>query len=426
MVYSLRLMAVASLLALFLATSAWSAPIVLKLGTWATNLASGTGLMKQQIVDAFNQSQDRIRVEIEPIANYNEAILVRFAVGEGPDLIFFRPTDDVALRDHLVDLQPYFNHSGMKRDEFIPGLIDSAVMLGKMAHIPMHVYSAMWYYRPSLFEMAGIPSPVELAQNGQWNWDSALSSARKLTQDTNVDGTIDVYGMDIRTLHSFPVFNEMMARQKGGSSVSPDGTRYTGDQPPFVEAMQWYADLHLVHNVIGGSFTGRTAAMYSYSAAARGTLRHLENFDWDLAPYPNFLDGKPFIQLAGNGFAINSASKEIDAAWEFIQFAIGREGQLVYARSRADMPGRLSALRDKAYVDEPGVEHVAFTMNTTLPNYAIVKPKYIPDGNAIYKLVYAQTEKAYKGEATARAAFAEIASAVQQILNELQGKIIVE
>ncbi len=37
------------------------------------------------------------------------------------------------------------------------------------------------YYNADLFKAAGLPTPKELAEQGKWNWETLLDSAKKLT-----------------------------------------------------------------------------------------------------------------------------------------------------------------------------------------------------------------------------------------------------
>ena len=52
----------------------------------------------------------------------------------------------------------------------------------------------MVYYNKTAFEDAGIKSPGEYFMDDEWTWDAYEECITDITQDTNGDGTIDIYG----------------------------------------------------------------------------------------------------------------------------------------------------------------------------------------------------------------------------------------
>ena len=53
------------------------------------------------------------------------------------------------------------------------------------------------YYNEKLFEQVGLETPWELYQKDEWTWDKMLELGELLAQDTDNDGSIDVYGLAI-------------------------------------------------------------------------------------------------------------------------------------------------------------------------------------------------------------------------------------
>jgi len=52
---------------------------------------------------------------------------------------------------------------------------------GKVYGLPRDISTMVIYYNEDLFKAAGIPTPKELNDQGKWNWDTLLESAKKLT-----------------------------------------------------------------------------------------------------------------------------------------------------------------------------------------------------------------------------------------------------
>lgn len=53
------------------------------------------------------------------------------------------------------------------------------------------------YYNEKLFEQVGLETPWELYQKDEWTWEKMLELGEMLGQDTDNDGSIDLYGLAI-------------------------------------------------------------------------------------------------------------------------------------------------------------------------------------------------------------------------------------
>lgn len=54
------------------------------------------------------------------------------------------------------------------------------------------------FWNKTLFEQYGLPDLYELMENGEWTWDKLKEIAMAGNQDTDTDGTIDIYGFNAR------------------------------------------------------------------------------------------------------------------------------------------------------------------------------------------------------------------------------------
>ena len=60
------------------------------------------------------------------------------------------------------------------------------------------------------------------------------------------------------------------------------------------------------------------------SRRATPTFRTITSFDWDIAALPEFQE--PAGILHSDAYCMTKASKNKDAAWTFMEFALGPEG----------------------------------------------------------------------------------------------------
>jgi multiple sugar transport system substrate-binding protein len=79
-------------------------------------------------------------------------------------------------------------------------------------------------------------------------------------------------------------------------------------------------------------------------------LRTITGFEWDVAPFPT--DVEPASVLHSDGFCMAKGA-DTDAAWAWIEFALGREGQQVLARSGRSVPSLRAVAESPAFLD-PG------------------------------------------------------------------------
>ena len=77
-------------------------------------------------------------------------------------------------------------------------------------------------------------------------------------------------------------------------------------------------------------FLDGSVAMFLSSRRDVPVLRTITDFEWDVAPFPT--DVEPASVLHSDGFCI-SKGENADAAWLWVEYALGQEGQEVLAAS---------------------------------------------------------------------------------------------
>ena len=107
------------------------------------------------------------------------------------------------------------------------------------------------YWNKDMFAAEGQPSIYELMEKGEWTWDKMLEIAKALTKDTDGDGEIDQWGLDIRW--GAADFVQILVLTNSGSYITEvDGRMtFTGNDDKVLEAIQFLHDLIYVHKVVG-------------------------------------------------------------------------------------------------------------------------------------------------------------------------------
>jgi multiple sugar transport system substrate-binding protein len=132
-----------------------------------------------------------------------------------------------------------------------------------------------------------------------------------------------------------------------------DGSRST-------QAMQRFLDLRTSYGVtptdeeaeavgLEERFLEGGLGMYMDSRKVVPTFRTIADFDWDVAPLPLLKD--PVSILHSDAYCMTAASDEQDAAWTFMEFALGPEGQAIAAATGRTVPSLRTVAESDAFLD---------------------------------------------------------------------------
>jgi multiple sugar transport system substrate-binding protein len=166
----------------------------------------------------------------------------------------------------------------------------------------------------------------------------------------------------------------------GGDVVDDEDrpTRFTFDEPQARQAIQAFFDLRTVQGVVPtdqeveaeddeSRFTNGRLAMLLSSRRSVPTFREAAKFDWDIVSLP--ILQRPAGILHSDAYCMTKASDEKDAAWRFVEFALGPEGAPVVARTGRTVPSLKSVAESDAFLDPnakpkdsrvflDGIEHI--------------------------------------------------------------------
>jgi multiple sugar transport system substrate-binding protein len=318
----------------------------------------------EQLVASFEQGHPAIDVEIQHIpsaSEYRKRLVADFAAGTPADVVLlnYRRYASFAARGVLQPLGPYLARSlTVRSTDFYTEALKPFYWRGVLTCIPQNLSSLAVYYNKQLFDQAGVAYPA-----ADWTWDDFLATARTLTRDSDGDGRADQYGAGLEpTLIRAAPF----IWQNGGELVfNPDApTRLSLDKPEALEALQWFIDLQLVHQVVPplveaeseeleARFMNGRLAMYFDSRRAVPTLREITAFDWDVAPLPR---GRQVANvLHADAYCLPAASQNKDAAWALIEYANSETGQTVIAATGRTVPSLRPVAESRAFLD-PGAK----------------------------------------------------------------------
>ncbi len=276
-------------------------------------------------------------------SDYNTRFRVLLSGGNPPDVMrlnddFLREMSD---KKQILDLSGMITESGMDMADYFEDVFNFTQTPGGHTGMTIGVSPRIMYYNKTAFQEAGIPLPPSTWTMDGWTWDTFLDAAKALTKGT------ERYGAQI-SLDT--ALEQMWTVNNGGEGIfSADGRSFTLAEGPNVEAIQWVADLTLVHKVQApwaeiqatnasfDRFTNqqdmiRLGAMSDFSYFAQT----IKDFEWDIAAPPGKVAQK---QNGGNTlFIIPTKAKNPEPAFKFLQYLAGEEGGKIFAENAAFIP----------------------------------------------------------------------------------------
>ncbi|HSM55631.1 MAG TPA: sugar ABC transporter substrate-binding protein [Candidatus Sulfomarinibacteraceae bacterium] len=365
----------------------------------------------QNLVDAFHEAQDGVRVELRHVPSpreYRTRLATEFAAGSPPDisLMNYRRYAAFAASDLLQPLGPYLEVSELiDEGDFYQVAIDAFMWGDTLMCLPQNISSLVVYYNQDLFDEAGVAYPAD-----DWTWDDFVRTARALTLDRDGDGAVDQYGVGIEpSLYRLSAFVWQNDAPLVDDPLHP--SRLTLTRPPSLEALQWFVDLRQVHGVAPGRveeasqdsesrFLAGSTAMYLNSRRGTPTYRQIETFTWDVAPLPRHKTAAGILH--SDAYCLSATTADKEAAWAFIEFANAVEGQTVIAASGRTVPSLRHVAESDAFLNDgqpPARARVWLDVASQLRQVPVISTWEEIEGSASREI-----ERAFYGEITAQEA----------------------
>lgn len=332
-----------------------------------TLYAATGGDAPEGVVSRFREATGiDVEVVTAPSADLQERATVEYVAGSGrfdvvtwntawlsdENMQFFEP-----LEDYVAQAGEDYNF-----EDIIPSLLEITKFNDHLYSIPFRMGGAMLYYRTDLMEEAGLEPPK--------TWEDYLNAAEALTQDTDGDGEVDVYGAIQRGRSGFEIEQDFIRFlfAHGGRALSDDMTACRLNEPEGVNAVNTFVTIYqegwAPPDMLAVGRDDYIAAMQQGSAAMSvmfspywGRLidpeesPQAENMGWALVPTsPGVPEGRSM--MGGWYLAMDKNSDNKAAAWALIQALTNAENQLTMALEFANGPVRSSVYENQQYLEE--------------------------------------------------------------------------
>jgi multiple sugar transport system substrate-binding protein len=261
-------------------------------------------------------------------------------------LINYRHMGGLAARGAIDPAGPRLEGSdAFARKDFYPLPLQAFEFGGELQCVPQNASSLAVYYNADAFREAGVPAPGR-----SWTYERFADAARALTGD----GRHGV-GIDVSTIRTAP-----WVWAAGGQLVDDEDrpTRFELDTPEARRGLEHL--LALQRNgwaptadeadarAVDERFLDGSLAMFLSSRRDVPLARTIDDFEWDVAPFPK--DVEEASVLHSDGFCIAKGG-DAEAAWDWIEFALGREGQEILAASGRSVPSLREVAESPVFLD---------------------------------------------------------------------------
>lgn len=299
----------------------------------------------------FESRNPDIKIEWEyPSGKYSTVLTTRFAGGAASDVMWIGG-DFFSLYSAFMPLDDMKAKAGSVLKETMPTAFPLFSWNGRLGAAPYGVNTVTLFLSQRILGEAGLVMP-----NSQWTWDDFIRISKRLTRDTNGDGTIDRFAFDLR-----PGGYEFTAYSWGSPPFTSDMKRAAFNNPVTVAATQVFADLF--SNKYGTLQAPKAAGanveqmlaqiqkgvgMLAGGVWAVPALRSLPDDDWEAVPLPWLeYQGKRYRNsyVSGEAWAISNTTKHPAEARRFVEFLLEKEQMTEFAKLGAIIPAQSSVAR---------------------------------------------------------------------------------
>lgn len=384
--------------------------------SWRFADPSAIGQTHVELIDAFNDSQDAIRVtpEAVPYPDVNTQLINSVLSGSPADVVAIGPSELAANAEYLQPIDEFWEAEG---SEFADLFSDTAKALathdGKIWGIPVEMSTAdgMWYNKEVLAE-AGVDPEQAVASRANFlealqkiedsgNQPMLLEGANATRMDRHwswyVDGGADLtdpanYVSEMCSSESLATFEFLTGLALDGYVPNPAAI---GNE----EAnRQWSAGG--VGFYTDGPWGPRTYEAFDASIVDKIGLTHLP---------PAEEGGKLGVNVDGLLWVIPKGSANPEAGWEFIKYMVSEEAQRKMTPN-GSLPTLVSLSTDPVVTDDPVLE--AFGAAIEEHGYPRPRASFIAEFKQIFMTAF---QSAVTGQQPPADAHASACSQLQNI-----------
>lgn len=374
----------------------------------------------QAVVDDFHSANPSItvKVDVSDWDSYWTKLNTLIAGGTPPDVFAMDAPLflDWQSRGALLNLQPYIDKTPGFLDGFYPQTLTAYKTADGYYGLPRDFQSIVLFYNKDMFDAANLAYPT-----ADWTYDDLLTAAKALTLDKDGDGKTDQFGLWTDTWDMELFWSEAIWAY-GGEIISEDHTRTLIGEGGARDAWAYIDSLYKAGVMPSPTTAGEYGDdLFQSKMSAMTTIGHWAvpgyvqaGLNFDVVPMPAGPSGKA-TSVNSAGFVVSKASKNADAAFEFIKFALGEAGQKRLAELGFAIPVLKSVAESDAYLKQPG----SLNQQVFLDSIAFARTKPVFKGYEEWAGVVGDgLTPVFDGDAELNTTLDEVVKAADEILSK--------
>jgi multiple sugar transport system substrate-binding protein len=285
-----------------------------------------------KIVADFHQAKPDItvKVEVSDWDSYWTKLKTLLSADTPPDVFAMDAPLylDYQSRGVLLNLQPYLDKNPDLLKGVYPQTLEAYKTSDGMYGLPRDFQTVVLFYNKDMFDAAGVAYPT-----ADWTYEDLRNAAKQLTI-VGSDGKVSQFGFYSDLWDMELVWSEAIWAY-GGDVINADHTKTLLGDSKAHEAWQLFHDMMFEDKSWPDSTTAGEYGGDPFLAgvAAMTTIGHWAvpgyaeaNFKWDVAPMPKGPSGQA-TSVNSAGFVVGKASKNPDAAFEFLKYVLSEPAQ---------------------------------------------------------------------------------------------------
>jgi lactose/L-arabinose transport system substrate-binding protein len=349
-----KLLGATTLVALSMSGSAFAEQTNLTIWSW--NVAASA---LKSTLEGFNKKYPDIKVDVQDLGNqqvFDKMLAACAAGGDGlPDIVTVENFEAEIFWSRFPDCFTNLKDLGYTPEiqKQFPEFKRTELEVGDVAYaMPWDSGPVAVFYRRDFYQKAGVdPASIK-------TWDDFIAAGKKISAAN--PGVV----MSQADFNGDSEWFRMLSNEQGCGYFSTDGQNITINQPACVAALQKVKEMKDAGTLTAANWdekiqanTAGKVASQLYGGWYEGTVRSNSpdlSGKWGVYLMPSMTaDGAHAANLGGSSLAIASNSKNKEAAWKYLDYALGtNEGQVAMLKSFGLVPSLLSAVKDP-FVDQP-------------------------------------------------------------------------
>ncbi len=364
----------------------------------------------------YNETHSDVEIKVVEQVNTQMAdqLSLALSANEAPDIVALDCTKVpyFASVGTFVDISDRYEALDFK-DEFSPGMLSSGQVDGVTYALPFAPDVSVLLYNKDHYQEVGLDP-----ETPPTTWDELIEYSQKLTTD-------DHYGYVYAGGHSGAYLFTIMPYvwNNGGEFISEDGKTCLLDSDNALEAIQLFYDLTNTYKVVPPSsvtyswgeaqdafLTGKASQIVLGSAAVYNFVNGTNDMNWGACLIPMGPNGTEYASFSGgDSIGITTQCKDVDAAWEFIEYALSDDVQIEEFAKGGLLPARSDQFDNEYFNTTPQYQVLKEALEVGHTPYAI---KY----DEMYDPITNNMQNCLNGAATPEEAVEIIIPAIEEIL----------